>query len=162
MDRQILEAARQALTDVTPMNHDCGRHCGAACCQPDEEGHGGMFLFPGEEALIDPALRVSDAMMGSIKVKMAECEGACRRDMRPLGCMIFPLTAETNADGSVYVRFDVRARPLCPLMKNGLMGIRRDFRDAVSSALSLIASDPEGRAFLTAWEDEEDKYVFKL
>ena len=144
------------------MNADCGRFCGAACCRPDEEGKGGVFLFPDEEKLIDPALKVNAAVMGGIPVNMAVCDGTCRREGRPLGCMIFPLTAEANGDGSIYVRFDVRARPLCPIMKNGLMGIRRDFRESVSRALSIIASDPEGLAFLKAWEDEEDKYVFAL
>ena len=67
MDRTTLEKARALLENVTPMNRDCGRICGAACCQPDEEGHGGVFLFPGEEELIgegvvrkfDDVLRVS-------------------------------------------------------------------------------------------------------
>ena len=29
---------------------DCGLLCGAACCQPDEDGQGGVHLFPGERA----------------------------------------------------------------------------------------------------------------
>ena len=44
-------AARALLESVTPLKRDCGRACGAACCQSDEDGQGGMLLFPGEEAL---------------------------------------------------------------------------------------------------------------
>ena len=44
-------AARALLKDLTPLKRDCGRSCGAACCQSDEDGQGGMLLFPGEEKL---------------------------------------------------------------------------------------------------------------
>ena len=49
--------ARDLLSDVTPLKTDCGRICGGACCQPDEDGQGGMLLFPGEEGLYDPCRR---------------------------------------------------------------------------------------------------------
>ena len=43
--------AREMLMDVTPLRRDCGGVCGAACCACDEDGQGGMLLFPGEDAL---------------------------------------------------------------------------------------------------------------
>ena len=46
---RALENARAALGDATPLKRDCGRLCGAACCQPDETGLNGMLLFPFEE-----------------------------------------------------------------------------------------------------------------
>ena len=54
---QALEAvmrARELLQTLTPLRRDCGGVCGAACCAPDEDGQGGMLLFPGEEALYRP------------------------------------------------------------------------------------------------------------
>ena len=162
MDSEILIRARGALERVTPMNPDCGLYCGAACCRPDDEGKGGVILFPGEEALIDPAIAVSDVTYGSWRVKVADCAGSCRREGRPLGCMIFPLTPEFDPSGELVVRFDVRARPVCPLLRNGLMGLRRDFRAAVHEALALIASDPEGKTFLEAWQALEKEYMFSL
>ena len=45
----VLDRARELLENVTPMKTDCGKICGAACCQPDEEDLNGMLLFPGEE-----------------------------------------------------------------------------------------------------------------
>jgi len=163
MDRAILERARALLSDVTPMNRDCGRICGAACCRPDEEGKGGVFLFPGEEALVGGGwASVEPAPDGPGEGRMLVCDGSCERARRPLGCMIFPLTPEVNAEGVVSMRFDVRARPLCPLMRNGLMGLRADFREAARQAMQTIASDPEGLAFLRAWEAVERRYEFRL
>lgn len=51
---QALRTAREIMCNITPLRFDCGRLCGAACCAPDEEGDGGMLLFPGEEALYEP------------------------------------------------------------------------------------------------------------
>ena len=42
-------AARDLLRELTPLKTDCGRLCGGACCEGDEET--GMLLFPGEDAL---------------------------------------------------------------------------------------------------------------
>ena len=51
---EAVRAARELLEDITPLNQDCGRFCGGACCQCDEDGQGGMLLFPEEEALYSP------------------------------------------------------------------------------------------------------------
>ena len=42
---RALEAARAAMGDLTPLKQDCGRLCGAACCQPDETGLNGMLRY---------------------------------------------------------------------------------------------------------------------
>ena len=42
---RALEAARAAMGDLTPLKRDCGRLCGAACCQPDETGLNGCLLY---------------------------------------------------------------------------------------------------------------------
>ena len=163
MDRILLEQARALLSNITPMNRDCGRICGAACCQPDEDGQGGVFLFPGEEEIIGTEwARIERVENGPGEGKMLVCDGTCARERRPLGCMIFPLTPETDGEGRVFMRFDARARPLCPLLRNGLMGLRTDFREASREAMLLIASDPEGLRFLREWEALEKQYDFRL
>ena len=163
MDRTLLEQARALLENVTPMNRDCGRICGAACCQPDEEGRGGVFLFPGEEELIGGEwASITPAENGPGGGLILTCEGTCDRAKRPLGCMIFPLTPEVDEEGRVTMRFDARAKPLCPLLRNGLMGLRSDFREAARQAMQLIADHPEGMAFLREWEAVERQYDFKL
>ena len=161
MDRRILEQARAMLENITPMNRDCGRICGAACCQPDEDGRGGVFLFPGEEELVGGEWATVTRLENGPGLMLA-CDGTCERAKRPLGCMIFPLTPEIDGEGRVSMRFDVRARPLCPLLRNGLMGLRADFRKTAEQAMRLIASDPEGLAFLREWEALERQYDFKL
>ena len=161
MDRRILEQARAMLENITPMNRDCGRICGAACCKPDEDGRGGVFLFPGEEELVGGEWATVARVENGSGLMLA-CDGTCERAKRPLGCMIFPLTPEIDGEGRVSMRFDVRARPLCPLLRNGLMGLRADFRKTAEQAMRLIASDPEGLAFLREWETLERQYDFKL
>ena len=52
MDTQLLLDARRLVENVTPLRTDCGLNCGRACCAPDEDGQGGVYLFPGEEALL--------------------------------------------------------------------------------------------------------------
>ena len=47
--KKQMEEARNLLESLTPLKDDCGRLCGAACCHPDEDGQGGVALFPGEE-----------------------------------------------------------------------------------------------------------------
>lgn len=166
MDRERLMRARALLAGSTPMARDCGRLCGAACCQPDADGQGGAYLFPGEEELLGPlewARVVSDRReLGGKTARMLVCQGQCDRDRRPLGCMIFPLTPQTDENGGVEVRFDRRARAMCPLLRHGLSGMRRDFVADVERALRLIAEDEEGLRFLRDWEELERQYELIL
>ena len=76
--------------------------------------------------------------------------------------MIFPLTPVVDEGGAVDVRFDYRARPLCPILRDGLRGLRGEFIDAARQALNEIARDPEGLAFLRAWQALEEQYHFEL
>ena len=162
MDKALLLRARACLTDVTPMNCDCGRYCGAACCSPDDDGKGGVFLFPGEEEIIGDWAEIRALPDGPGDGRALFCDGQCDRAMRPLACMIFPLTPEIDADGQIEMRFDRRARPVCPLMRNGLMGLSRDFRKAAREAMTIIASCAEGRQYLMEWQALEARYEFRL
>ncbi len=149
MDRQRIEAARRMIGDLTPLPHDCGELCGAACCRPDEDGDGGMYLFPGEAW----AERTLDGDFAPIAV----CEGRCERESRPLACRIFPLTPVLT-DGVWKVRMDARARAMCPLAPSGAKGLQKAFARAVVKAIRLIAEDPEGDAFLRAWQAREEEF----
>lgn len=146
-----IQAARKLLENVTPLKADCGKRCGAACCQPDESGHGGMLLFPGEEALYpasldwatitDSGLRVQDK-----PVYFLTCQGTCTRGERPLSCRIFPLTPIVKQD-TLALDLDVRAWPVCPLMAYGMQGLSRDFTAAVHAAMHLLWDDEACRAY---------------
>ena len=166
MNREYLMKARTLLMNVTPMARDCGRSCGAACCQPDEDGQGGVYLFPGEEELLGEIawgkVAEDSAVLDGKRARMLVCEGMCEREKRPLGCMIFPLTPRLGEDGRVDVGFDLRARTMCPLLRYGMTGLRRDFVSAVREALGWIARDEEGLRFLRDWEALEQQYDMKL
>ena len=166
MNADRLLEARALVCSVTPMVRDCGRLCDAACCAQDGDGQGGVFLFPGEEALLDGAdwgRIVTDAPNPPREgTPMLLCDGPCRRQARPLACMIFPLTPVVDEAGEVDVRFDCRARAMCPLVRHGLTGLRRQFVEAVRQALTLVSRDPDGLAFLRQWQALEEQYDFRL
>lgn len=159
MRSEILLQAREAVGRRTPLLQNCGALCGAACCQPDADGQGGVYLFPGEEALFDGAdwARVEPSPFAPELV----CNGACDRERRPLACRIFPLTPVRGKSGWT-VRLDVRARAMCPLSRGGVRGLDPEFVRSVRRAIRIVASDPEGEAFLDRWAALERKYRFEL
>ena len=144
-------AARDLLSTVTPLKRDCGRSCGGACCQSDEDGQGGMLLFPGEErlyAVLPPGFsleRNDQVLPGAM---LLNCGGVCRRADRPLSCRLFPLLPGKN--GPVL---DRRGWAVCPLMESGLRGLDPDFVRAAEAAGRILYACPEHERFLTALHD---------
>ena len=140
--------ARDLLDAVTPLKADCGRACGGACCQPDEDGQGGMLLFPGEEALYADlpegfSIREDSAVLPGAKLLI--CDGFCARESRPLSCRLFPmLPTRTGA------KMDWRAWAVCPLMESGKRGLNPAFVQAVRDAGKLLYACPEHAALLDA------------
>lgn len=140
--------ARSLLENVTPLKTDCGRVCGGACCGSDEDGQGGMLLFPGEETLYDKlpegfTLRETDEL--GIKCLLLTCEGDCDRKDRPLSCRLFPLLP--TKDGA---KMDRRGWAVCPLMEYGRQGLNPAFVEAVRAAGQVLYACPEHAAFLEA------------
>lgn len=160
MQNDAIERACAAIGEHTPMLFDCGTLCSAACCAPDEDGQGGVYLFPGEEA------RLRGADWGHVEptdfAPMLVCDGPCDRDRRPLACRIFPLTPVKAASGRWAVRMDARARAMCPLVRSGVKGLDPDFARGVVRAMRIIAETPEGEAFLERWAALEQEYRFEL
>ena len=156
MNPNVRIRARARIGDLTPMLNDCGALCGAACCRMDDDGQGGVYLFPGERALLEHRewARVFTGEFAPIMY----CDGVCHRDERPLGCRIFPLTPVRGRNGRWTVRLDVRARAMCPLAAHGIKGLDPDFVRAVRDALRIVAEDPEGDAFLEKWHALEEEY----
>ena len=111
--RKIYTHLYKLLENSTPIGVDCGQLCGAACCHGDEDA--GMYLFPFEECMYDGTeewLKIydSDFIFRGKPVKIAICNGTCRREKRPLSCRIFPLF---KYDG--VLKNDLRAVHICPL-----------------------------------------------
>lgn len=156
MQREIYDRACAAIGEWTPMVSDCGALCNAACCETDEDGQGGVYLFPGEENWL------GESEWGTVEpdafAPMLNCEDWCDRARRPLACRIFPLTPVRSAQGRWSVRMDARARPMCPLVRGGVRGLNPEFVRGVVKALRIIAKDPEGEAFLEKWAALEEQY----
>lgn len=151
--------ARKLLENVTPLQRDCGRICGAACCAADEDGQGGMLLLPGEEALYRPlpdgfTLSRDDAVLPGLT--LLTCGGVCDRKLRPLSCRMFPLTPVIDwEDGAerLRVRVDPRSFAVCPLSPGGLRGMDPGFRRAVAECARVLCQCPEQRAYFRALGD---------
>ena len=163
MDKDLLIQARDILENCTPLKTDCGLLCGGARCEADEDGQGGVLLFPGEAELLqgEPWMEIQPSPMpvNGTDYGMMVCKGICARAMRPLGCRIFPLTPVCTRAGTWKVRTDRRAWAMCPLMSSGIRGLNPAFVSSVLEVIRLIASEAEGEAFLKEWQDLEESYA---
>jgi hypothetical protein len=147
--KKQMEEAWKLLDNLTPLKTDCGALCASACCRPDEDGQGGVTLFPGEEEMY------RDTEWARIEDGILYCDGHCPRDMRPLGCRIFPLTPYRKKDLGLGVRVDRRAFSMCPLAPDGVRALDPAFVRAALEALFLVDQTPEGRKFLHEWISKE-------
>lgn len=150
----VLSEAREILKELTPLKTDCGRCCGAVCCQSSEAEETGMLLFPGEEAGYRdiPGYTLKETEMGTLLI----CNGTCDRDLRPLACRIFPLLPVIRGN-EIRVVTDLRAKGICPLAKQGKMAMDPAFTEAVGKAGELLASDPEQKTFMMKLTAEQDE-----
>jgi len=123
---------------------------------------GGFGLVLSEATAVVPEGRISPydtglwsdahgAAWARVAGGVLTCGGRCPREMRPLGCRIFPLTPYRKKGGTLAVRVDRRAFAMCPLAPAGVRALDPAFVKAVLSALELIDQTPEGREFIDAW-----------
>ncbi len=148
-DQDALEYARQLLSQATPLWKDCGSQCGGACCQSDESGENGMLLFPGEDRYYAGCTWARILQMG--EYSRLVCDGSCPRENRPLACRIFPLVIlpmQEEKEIVANIVMDVRAWPVCPLMRFGEKGLRTGFVDAVRQAAAVLCKEDKLLQFL--------------
>ncbi len=150
---EILHTARAMFDSLTPLATDCGRLCAGRCCQPMEGENTGMLLFPGEATYYEnlPGYVVKSTPAG----ELLTCSGACSREDRPLSCRLFPLLPVLRSDG-VKVATDLRAKPVCPLARQGKNGLLPEFVEAVRACGRLLAEDGEQRRFLVKLTNQQD------
>ncbi len=158
MEADGLKKARELLGEVTPLAFDCGNRCASACCQGGEAD--GMLLFPDEERYY---MDCSWAIVAEDRLgKRLICHGMCERENRPLACRIFPLAIKLSGqeDGSpkANIIMDVRAWPVCPLMKSGRKGLKMEFVSAVRDAAEHLLREDKHRAFLFLLSKELNGY----
>ena len=150
--------AYAAIGDSTPLCSDCGALCGAACCETDGDGQGGVDLLPGEEGLIGHAEWMELAHDPYMDAGMIVCKSMCAREKRPFLCRIFPLCPAVGKDGRWTVRMDARARAMCPLTRGGVRGLDPEFVRSCVRAVRILAEEDDGADFLARWAAIEEEF----
>ena len=152
------------LDAVSPVSYDCGNLCSKACCvvpEPvrkamDETDDFGLYLFPGEEGLLeqtegDFSWTEGDASewffphsWNGTTIRFAQClnPNKCPREHRPFQCRIFPTLPHFAEDGQLHLVFNDMELPyLCPLIEED-MEINEDFLKETRNAWQILAEDP--------------------
>ena len=109
MRQEILSRAYDAIGEHTPMLHDCGALCRAACCRPDADGQGGV-LIPLE------SVRGTDLSLDGKQLvfRVADAEGG--REKR------VPVSIENSL---------IREKTIRRILDLYLLAVRKDAREAV-------------------------------
>lgn len=156
-----LKKARALLADVTPLKTDCGLLCDHACCKPSPDSGDCVWLFPGEEDTDFFWGEIRDVRLPAtgISAKSLFCQEMCDRNLRPFGCMIFPLVPYFSKKKNAWsVRMDRRAYMLCPLTGYGKMGLNPEFVANAEKAVRILSETESGERFLEALAREESIY----
>lgn len=150
---KLYKEANRILGCKTPLKKDCGTVCGAACCKGDKDT--GMLLFPFEET----TLTVNE----KDRVRLAVCDGKCKREERPLSCRIFPFFPYVTAQGKITVIPDIRGVNVCPLVSNfSEVQFDRGFLWRVKKVGRLLYANEACREFLTETSREMDSIISLL
>lgn len=153
--RALIVRANDIIGNLTPIPADCGKLCGAACCEGDDDV--GMLLFPGESVHLSnvPNFRMFRIKYMGGRTWLLTCDGTCDRSMRPLSCRIFPLAPHVSVDGTVTAVLDPRARRMCPLTSGDFLNKR--FVKAVGKAFEVLATEPKMLDFMKRVSDEVEE-----
>lgn len=147
------ERVYNLLNEVTPLPVDCGLLCGSICCLEWEKGVG-MYLLPGEEVMFDRAeewlawqehaseeYEFCSGWRGSLYFVI--CRGVCPRDMRPFACRTFPVSPYLSPGGTLELRLEGAAIPVCPLVRAGDINVLdRRFLARARLAWEELLEDP--------------------
>ena len=158
MQLDTILRAYAAIGESTPLCSDCGALCGAACCESDGDGQGGVDLLPGEKDLVGDAEWMEISHDPSMDTEMIVCTAMCEREKRPFLCRVFPLCPVIGRNGKWTVRMDARARALCPLTRGGVRGLDPEFVRGCMRAVRILAEEPDGADFLRRWAEIEAEF----
>ena len=152
--KSTYRAIYRLLDRVSPIDGDCGRLCGAACCSSDPDDTG-IYLLPGEEKLHSPDdewLRWEEDMAEDYefpeswhgKVCFINCKTPphCPRKKRPIQCRTFPLTPDIGDDGELGLIYNDLDLPYaCPLIYEAIP-LNDDFVKATLTVWKHLIRDP--------------------
>ena len=160
---EIYKSMYKLYGDTTPLLVDCGKLCGAACCESSDEEETGMYLFPGEEKLFEnnPDFKIvrSEFQYGEDYANIVICKGFCNRNLRPLSCRIFPVIPYIQNSKSELI-FDPRAKTICPLVElKDFSHLDKNFIKKTNSVINLLMKFEKSRLFLEGLTDIIDDYL---
>lgn len=162
--KSIYKNAYKILNKTTPLKIDCGRLCGAACCEDGGKSDAGMFLYPFEEVMFKSkdSFKIKKSNFYYSKNKSANllvCKASCNRRMRPLSCRIFPLLPYITKKGKLKVIVDPRAKAVCPLAKCFNIGeLEPKFIQKIKLIFSLLIKEKRIYQFVYAQSEIIDDY----
>lgn len=148
------------LDEVSPIDMDCGKLCGALCCTCDNDNDSsdynmGIYLLPGEDKLFtknEDWLRWStelaedyeypDSWHGLVYFVRCKTPPVCDRKMRPIQCRTYPLTPHINSDGileMITCSYDLPYE--CPIIENNI-SLNESFINTTYEAWKKLITDP--------------------
>ncbi len=93
------------------------------------------------------------------KKLLAECNGECQRDFRPLSCRIFPLTPYITDNDILTIKIDPRARSVYPLATySDRRRLNQDFVKNVRRVFQALIKDDEIKEFIVKLSGILDDY----
>ena len=145
------------LDSVSPVPFDCGRICGAACCDTEAAPDGAemcLMLLPGEEVMRPLQEWATWQMIPLADMDLPEtwpdpailvlCHGAptCRREVRPMQCRSFPCVPHFLDDGELILIYNEDDLPYrCPLI-DGETELSADYVRVLLKCWKKLVKDP--------------------
>lgn len=172
ISKRSYQAIYRFLDKFSPIDGDCGKLCGAACCtcntdpddttphaESDEDADYsmGLYLMPGEEQMYTfdedwihwGYLQAEDydfpeSWHGKIPFFQCTTPPVCPREKRPLQCRTFPLAPHLDENGFLFMIYHLDPLPYaCPLVDQRLVRpIRPAFAKATWTAWNHLIRDP--------------------
>ena len=156
--KRTWRAIYRLLDKVSPIDGDCGKLCGSACCTVNgqiAEEEMGIYLYPGEDKIHDKSADwlewtveraedydFPDSWTGNIYFVRCKTPPRCPRSMRPLQCRTFPLTPHLTEDGMLLLIYNDEELPyICPLIENNAE-LNSDFVRATYTVWAHLLRDP--------------------
>ncbi len=161
----------ELLDRATPVEGDCGKMCGAACCAIDGKWDAEvvnpefkqscddldlvMHLMHGEEQMHDMDDEWLEWEAGDPEeyglsedwtrpFYMVKCHGAhsCKRNLRPIQCRTFPLTPYLSEEGELkMIVFPENLPYICPIIEKKLEMDPEYIKNAYKAWKMLIGDD---------------------
>ncbi len=152
--KDTYKAIYRLLNYVSPIDGDCGKLCGSACCIPEGEDLG-IYLLPGEEKVFtgkeswiswnsEPAedYEFPDSWSGKVYFIRCNTPPICPREMRPLQCRFYPLEPHLTEDDRLLLIYSTADIPYtCPLIEDGIP-LQPSFVKATYTVWKRLIQDP--------------------